>query len=236
MTDAYMQPAEILATDGIVLRGQQWGNGHDWIILLHETGEDRDLDDWRPLLPFIMTPERTLLTVDLRSHGASDGQWDETLCAGDISALLSFAGTNGAVWVAMVGAGDSATQILVYSSANRIDASILLSPVIRTDQAAALRGQGEAKLFAMGSHSEPLSTSVREARNRSIGWSMLVSMPTTAQGVDLLTGPYSSHLVERISVFLAEQRMLAKHVAPGKRTIPRSEAEKSNTQALQSRS
>ncbi len=68
----HAQPFEILMADGVVLRGQRWGEGADWIILLHEPGEDRDLDDWRLLLPAIMAPERTLLTVDLRGHGDSD--------------------------------------------------------------------------------------------------------------------------------------------------------------------
>ncbi|MCO5221577.1 MAG: alpha/beta hydrolase [Thermomicrobiales bacterium] len=215
--DIRVLPVEIPAEDGAVLRGQQWGNGPDWIILLHEPGAERDLDGWRPLLPAIVTPERTVLTVDLRGHGASDGAWDDTLCGADIAVLLAFARTNGAAWVALAGAGDSATQILEFSSTTPIDASILLSPVFRGGQADALRGRGEAKLFAVGSRSEQLSEEIRKARNRSIGWAMLVSMPTDAQGVDLLTGPYSSQLVERIVSFLAEQRMLARHALPGRR-------------------
>lgn len=218
--DVRVHPVELAAADGVVLRGQLWGDGPDWIILLHERGEDRDLDVWRPLLPSIMAPERTVLTVDLRGHGASDGEWDDTLPSyADISVLVAFAQSSGAAWIALAGAGDSATRILEYSSASPIDASILLSPTYRDGQAPTLRGRGEAKLFAVGSWSDRLSAGIRagirEARNRSIGWAMLVSMPTDAQGTDLLTGAYSDQLIERIVTFLSEQRMLARRMLPG---------------------
>ena len=215
MTDFRAQPVEIVAEDGVVLRGQRWGDGPDWIILLHDAGLEHDLDDWRPLLPAIMTHERTLLTIDLHGHGASDGKWDEAQSTNtNIAALVQFARTNGAVWVALGGAGSSATEILEYSSSNPIDAAILLSPVFQDGEAATLRGRGEGKLFAVGSRSQQLSDDVRNARNRSIGWAMLVSMPTEAQGAELLTSPYSDQLVERIVTFLAEQRMLARHSLP----------------------
>ena len=44
-------PVELPMSDGVILRGQQWGEGPDWVVLIHDLGEDRDLDDWRPLLP-----------------------------------------------------------------------------------------------------------------------------------------------------------------------------------------
>ncbi|MBX3069449.1 MAG: alpha/beta hydrolase [Thermomicrobiales bacterium] len=212
--DVRAQALEIPAPNEVVLRGQRWGEGPDWIILLHQAGESRDLDDWRPLLPAIMAPERTLLTVDLRGHGASGGEWDAAVLGEDIAALLTFAQIQGAAWVALAGAGETATQLLAFASSNHIDALVLLTPVFQPGQAHALRGQGEAKLFAVGSWVKSLNLDVREARNRSIGWSMLVSMPTEDQGAELLAGPYSSQLVERIVSFLAEQRMLAKHALP----------------------
>jgi pimeloyl-ACP methyl ester carboxylesterase len=207
-------PVEVPTEDGVVLRGQRWGNGPDWLILLHASGERRDLDDWWLLLPSIVSDERTVLTVDLRGHGASDGAPDDALLETDLSTLLAFSRENQAGWVVLVGAGDSATQILRFSSTHSIDASVLLSPVFRDGQAAEFRGRGEAKLFAVGSRTEGLLRDAREARNRSIGWAMLVLMPTEVQGVDLLTGPYASQLEERIVTFLAEQRMLARHALP----------------------
>lgn len=209
------RPVEFRLEDGAVVRGLRWGDGPDWIILLHEPGEDRDLDDWRPLLPAIMSSERTLLTVDLRGHGASDGESDASLLSEDIHDIVTAVRARGADWIALGGAGRSATEILEMDGSTPVDAMLLLSPVFEPGRAGALRGRGEPKLFAVGSRSASLDRDVREARNRSIGWAMLVSMPTGDQGARLLAGPYNSQLIERIVAFLAEQRTLARTGSPG---------------------
>lgn len=236
MMDVRAIPVEIPAGDAVVLRGQRWGSGPDWIILLHETGEQRDLDDWRPLLPAIVTSDRTVLSIDLRGHGASDGTWVSASSGADLAALLAYAKTSGAAWVALAGAGDSATHILEFSSANPIDASILLSPVFGAGQATELRGRGEAKLFAVGSRTAQLNRDIRVARNGSIGWAMLVSMPTEAQGTHLLSGPNSGQIIERIVSFLAEQRMLARHRLPHREGTPLPEPAMPNVSVPRKRS
>jgi pimeloyl-ACP methyl ester carboxylesterase len=204
------RPVELALQNGLVLRGQQWGDGPDWIILLHDIGEDRDLDDWRPLLPVIMSGERTLLTLDLPGHGASDGVSDITVLCTIIDEILAFARSRNAAWIAVAGAGRTAAVALEAAGQTPIDALLLISPEIGPGRAEELRGRGEPKLFAVGSRIESLNTAAREARNRSIGWAMLVSLPTEAQGTSLLGGPYSSQLTERIVAFLAEQRVLTR--------------------------
>ncbi|MGD9711046.1 MAG: alpha/beta hydrolase [Thermomicrobiales bacterium] len=199
------QPVEITMADGVVLRGQRWGEGPDWVILLHDAGEDRDLDDWRPLLPAIMTPERTLLTLDLPGHGASDGDADVTRLEADLDSVLEWAKEQGATWTALSGAGSTATRILKKAGARPIDALVLLTPEITVEEAKVLRGRGEAKLFAVGSRDASATSAVRQARNASIGWAMLVSLPTGQQRTDLLRGPYAGQLIEKIVAFLAEQ-------------------------------
>ena len=205
-----VRPVELTMPDGVVLRGQQWGDGPDWVILFHDVGEERDLDDWRPLLPAILTSERTLLTVDLAGHGASDGDTDPDRLANDLDSILDSAKERGAEWIAVAGAGVSATQLLKNSAVCPIDALILLSPHLTVEEARQSRGQGEAKLFAVGSRSDSFSAAIRQARSASIGWAMLVSLPTDQQGTDLLAGPYASQLIERIVPFVAEQRMLSR--------------------------
>jgi pimeloyl-ACP methyl ester carboxylesterase len=205
-----VRPVELTMPDGVVLRGQQWGDGPDWVILFHDVGEERDLDDWRPLLPAILTSERTLLTVDLAGHGASDGDPDPDRLANDLDSILDSAKERSAEWIAVAGAGVSATQLLKKSAVRPIDALILLSPQMTVEEARQSRGQGESKLFAVGSRSDSFSAAIRQARSASIGWAMLVSLPTEQQGTDLLAGPYASQLVERIVPFVAEQRMLSR--------------------------
>lgn len=209
-----VHPFELVMADGVVVRGQRWGSGLDWIVLVHDLGEDRDLDDWRPLLPAIMTPERTLLTIDLPGHGASDGEVDASRLASDVERLLEFTKEQGAEWIALAGAGVAATQALEMASSRPVDALVLLSPEMTVEQAKALRGKGESKLFAVGSRAESVNAAVRQARNSSIGWAMLVSLPTDQQGTELLTGSYARQLIERIVAFLAEQRTLARAGLP----------------------
>ncbi len=204
------QPVEVTLGDETIVRGLQWGDGPDWVILLHDQGDDRDLDDWRPLLPAIMTPERTLLTFDLPGHGASEGEPDADRLGSDLDRLLDHANGHGADWIALAGAGQTARQLLEKSGERSVDALVLLTPELSEENARQLRGKGEPKLFAVGSRDETRVSTVRQARNRSIGWAMLVSLPTAQQGTDLLAGAYSSQLIERIVVFLAEQRMLAR--------------------------
>lgn len=219
-----VQAVELTMPDGVTLRGQRWGDGPDWIVMLHDSGGERDLDDWRPLLPAILSEERSLVTLDLRGHGASDGDWVPDSLGPDIESVLDIARSRGAAWIAMMGAGFSAAGLLEAASQVGIDALVLLSPMIEPERGRSLRGKGEPKLFAVGSRTESLYGVVRETRNRSIGWAMLVSMPTEQQGVDLITSSYGSQLVERIVTFLAEQRMLARSSwghsasAPPKRT------------------
>lgn len=208
------RPIEITSLDGVVLRGQRWGSGPDWVVLLHDSGDDRDLDAWRPLLPAIMTPERTLMTLDLAGHGASDGEPESARLLSDLDAMLDAAAEWGATWIALAGAGDSARHILQKASSRLIDALVLLSPRLAEEQIHQLRGQGEPKLFAVGSRSQQLNANTRQARNASIGWAMLVSLPTEQQGTDLLFGAYSAQLIERIVAFLAEQRAIARTRLP----------------------
>ncbi len=209
-----VQAVELAMADGIVLRGQQWGTGPDWIVLLHDYGEDRDLDDWRALLPAIMTPERTLLTLDLPGHGASDGEADRSRLPDDLDRILDHAAEQGAEWIALAGAGTTATRMLEKAGSRSIDALVLLSPEMTGEQARTLRGRGEPKLFAVGSRIEALNDAVRQARNWSIGWAMLVTLPTDQQRTELLDGRYASQLIERIVAFLAEQRVLARTGLP----------------------
>lgn len=203
-------PVEITLADKTRMRGLRWGNGPDWIILLHDQGEDRDLDDWRLLLPAIMSAERTLLALDLPGHGASDGAFGIASPGAAVEAVLDFARAQQADWVAVAGAGKTAAVVLALADRIPIDALVLLSPDVEPERAGELRGKGEPKLFAVGSRVEQLNTAAREGRNRSIGWAMLVSLPTEAQGTALLQGPYFSQLAERIVAFLAEQRMLTR--------------------------
>ena len=41
------QPLEIEIEPGVFLRGQRWPGDEMTVLLVHEPGEQHDLDDWR---------------------------------------------------------------------------------------------------------------------------------------------------------------------------------------------
>lgn len=209
---------EIAATDGAMLRGQLWTASDAWVILLHDQGDEEDLDRWAPLVPALTARGWTVLAVDLRGHGGSDGAWDHTLAEEDVAAVFSLARSRGAVFVAVAGAGSGASVALKCAAATRPDALVLLSPSIAPDQPlTGLRGSGEAKLFVVGGDRAARADAQRLSQ-AAIGWVLLVNLPAAEQGTALLHGAVAPHLIEHVVGFLAEQRFLASH-RPGRDSI-----------------
>jgi len=206
------EPVALTAHDGTVLRGQVWPGGADWAVLVHDVGEDADLDRWRPLLPSLLAQDLTVLAMDLRGHGASGGVWDAARGAADIHGAVAHAWERGAAFVALLAAGASAPDALRVAADATPDALVLLSPTgVAAETADGLRGAGEAKLLVVGAADLGRRHATDILRRAAIGWTATVSFPTLAQGTDLLTGPWAGHLAEQIHHFLAECRFLAHH-------------------------
>jgi pimeloyl-ACP methyl ester carboxylesterase len=212
VTTSPVVAVEIVGGAGTILRGQLWAGTGTWVVLLHEPGDDRDLDHWLPLAPFLAAREWSVLAVDLRGHGVSDGDWDPGLASDDLAAVIDFARSAGATFVAVAGAGESAVTILQSAVVTRPDAMILLSPALEPEaDLTGLRGAGEPKLFVAGGGDAGAWAVTQRLRKVAIGWGMLLSLPTTEQGTALLAGAAASQLREHIIGFLAEQRFLAGH-------------------------
>lgn len=204
-------PVEFRTGDGITLRGVRWGEAGDWLIMVHDCDGESDLDSWRPLIPALGNGEWSILAIDLRGHGASEGEWTGSSVASDLSAAIGFARDHGAQWIALMAAGHAAVATLKLASEMTLDALVMLSPSVTGEEApGTLRGKGEAKLFAVGGKNLELQRGVAQLRNQSIGWAMLVTAPAEAQGTGLLSGEHASQVRERIVAFLTEQRFLAK--------------------------
>jgi pimeloyl-ACP methyl ester carboxylesterase len=200
---------EIAGGEGVILRGQRWPGSNTWVVLLHEPGDDMDLDRWLPLAPYLAAREWSVLAVDLRGHGASEGEWDPTLATADLTAVIDFARGEGATFVAIAGARESAITALRSAAATRPDAMVLLSPTLGPDDdPMTLRGVGEAKLIAAGGLDPEAWAEAERLRKVLIGWGMLLSLPAAEQGTALLSGALAGQLREHITGFLAEQRFL----------------------------
>lgn len=206
-------PAEavaITAADGVSLRGLRWPGADAWAVLLHDHGEGEDLDRWAPLAPALAARGWTVLAVDLRGHGGSDGVWDSARAESDLAVLVEFAHSGGAVFVAVVSAGEVAMLALRTAAATRPDALILLSPPLAPEQPLTdLRGAGEAKLILIGGGDAAIRAGAERLLAAAIGWVLLVNLPATAQGTALLRSDVATHLREQIVGFLNERRFLA---------------------------
>jgi pimeloyl-ACP methyl ester carboxylesterase len=193
---------EIETADGVILRGLVWGNHPDRAILLHDIGETADLDDWRPLIPALLGQEFTVLAVDLRGHGASDGDWNPDACVTDIAAIVKSSRTG---CVVIVAAGAAATAAVRAMELEPVDGLVLLSPALEDEPP---RGAGVSKLIIAGALDPEFRAAMDRLRVASIGWAVAVNLPTTAQGTDLLSESWGSHVREHAIAFIRERRFM----------------------------
>lgn len=202
---------EVSTSDGVVLRGLRWDGNDDWVVLVHDVGQD--LDSWRPVQKALAGRGYTLLALDLRGHGTSDDPWDADMAHLDVEAALTFGRREGAASLCVAAAGFGGIAALLAAAREKPDGMILLSPGPLPSRQAmeGLRGPGIAKLFFVGSQDMTARDTVAELRNASIGWALTVSLPSGEQGTALLTGPWGTHVCEHIVRFLDERRFLARN-------------------------
>ena len=107
-------PFAVVAADGIRLRGESWPGGSDWVLMVHDVGSD--LDCWRPLIGPLAAAGYSVATIDLRGHGASDGEVSEVNLEDDLSALLAVARRDASGILVLVAAGTAAAAAKSMSS------------------------------------------------------------------------------------------------------------------------
>lgn len=198
------RPVEIPADDGVLLRGQAWGDGERWALLVHDEGQD--LDSWRALVGWLLGLELQVLAFDLRGHGASDDRWRPAKAPADVLAALRFAESKSARWLTLVGAGAGATAALAAAGHHEVQALVGLSPRARIDGVPAdlLREARAPKLFVVGSLDPAAVAEAEDILKRSIGWSVLASPPVADQGTDLLSSEWAEQIVEHMLGFLRD--------------------------------
>ena len=212
-----MRAVELRAADGVVLRGEVWGADDDWLVLLHDAGGD--LDAWRPLAALAGDLGLSMLALDLRGHGGSEGTWDEREVRLDVEAAAAFARTEGAGTVCFAGAGVAAIALLRAAPTVAPDALVLFSPgPLGTAGTGHLRAPGVAKLVVVGSLDPRADADAAAVRAASIGPALVVSVPTEQQGTDLLSQP---QVLDQLVYFLDEQRLAAGGTPAGRRSAGR---------------
>lgn len=174
------------------------------MILVHDEGQDSAA--WSALVGELSGQGFRVLAFDLRGYGASDGPRNAGQAPADVSAALSFARSQGASSLYLVGAGAGANAALIAARAYSVAAAVVLSP--RAGPSGAPRGTVEEtrapKLIIAGSLDDPAAAQAAEVFRRSIGWAVLDSTPVKAQGTDLLRSAWGEQVRGNIVAFLLD--------------------------------
>lgn len=189
---------EVPAAAGVVLRGELRLGGPDWAVLVHDQGED--IDAWRPLAAALAGRGLSVLALDLRGHGGSDGEVDPSTAGDDIRAALAFAREHHAGRLYLVAAGRSSVPAVEVGAAERCDALLLLAPVGEGLDRAAL-----PRLTVVSSLDAGQQAAAR-GLHRGRGWSLVANVPVQARGCGLLAGRWGTNVVDYATAFLSERR------------------------------
>lgn len=197
-------PIEFSASDGRLLRGQVYGEGERWAVLVHEEG--LDLDAWRDLPAQLHDLGFCVLAFDLRGHGASDDPWDAERLPGDVLAALKLARSQGATRLYLVGAGAGADACLQAAVSEPVEALVAVSPIGRLDAGAvdSLREVNVPKLILVGSSGPAALATAERLYRASTGWCLLVELPSEEQGSRMLADDPGEPAREKVLGFLRD--------------------------------
>jgi pimeloyl-ACP methyl ester carboxylesterase len=207
-----VEAVQATTADGITLRGELVRGSDVWICLVHDAGED--IDAWRPLRPGLARRGWSVLALDLRGHGGSDGEWTGERAELDVDLAVTLARRLGARHVCVVAAGSAGVAALraVERALPQVtfelpDSLVLISPgPLEGADPLTLRGQGLPKLFVHGAK-DPLAGDSEALRKASIGWTVGVTFGTAARGTELVA-EWAPNVLDKIVGLLKEQSVL----------------------------
>jgi pimeloyl-ACP methyl ester carboxylesterase len=190
---------EIPVQDDTVLRGELRSGGEEWALLAHD--QSQDLDAWSDMPNLLGARGLTVLALDLRGHGASDGEPDPASTTSDLARVLEFAAAGGARSVYLGSAGKSAAAALQLapSPARPLAGLFLLSPALPLSERPPA---GVPKLLLVGQG----EAGPEELVQVTFGWCLVTRLPTADRGLGLLSGSCGTHAREYILSFLVHLR------------------------------
>lgn len=199
------QPLDLLSSDGTRLAGMRFGAGPSQVALVHDAGAD--MDALVPLAAAFRDDGFAVVSIDLRGHGTSDGEWAVERLADDVEAAIDAAARQaGDVFLVAVGA--AATASLLTSRSDDLGALVLVSPreLPGLGVEEAIRRASTPKLFLIGSQEPGHAAFARSLYESAIGPRLLVQLPTESQGHDLFTGPHAEQAYNHTISFLVHHR------------------------------
>jgi alpha-beta hydrolase superfamily lysophospholipase len=199
-------PVEYSSGDRTTLRSELWPSSDDWVILVHDEGQD--LDAWEDFPAELHGHELTVLCTELRGHGLSDGRWQAASADLDVEAALRYAAVHGAMTTTVIGAGVGAVAALIAAGRLPVTSLALLSPraALSGHAAADLRCCTAPKLLVAGALDATAGTAAERLRGLAIGWLLHVTVPGADHGTNLVTGRHATGARRHILGSLFEHR------------------------------
>jgi alpha/beta superfamily hydrolase len=161
---------------------------------------NHDLDSWMPLLDRLGHTDFSILAIDLRGHGASEGTWDESAADLDVQAAIKWVRDQAPSAIGLIGAGSGCRVGLDAITTEPVQAIVLVSP---TDGAGREPMRPSTpKLVLFGRSDATAVLAANAVYQQAIGPTFLLDRPGEDQGTDLFTGRMADHAVEQTLSFL----------------------------------
>jgi len=189
---------EVIAGDGLILRGYEWPTRGAPVVLLHD--HDDDLDAWHDLDGELATNGFRVINLELRGHGLSDGDANRNTVLSDTQALLKEVKN---VWgpVGLCTYGDVAAALCFLDSSCAPTVQIAISPLPSTDkQLDVTQRPDTAYLVISGTGDKKITEQARivfDSLGRNKLWA---SVASEQQGPELLQK--HRHLIGDMTLFL----------------------------------
>jgi len=189
---------EVIAGDGLILRGYEWPTRGAPVVLLHD--HDDDLDAWHDLDGELATNGFRVINLELRGHGLSDGDANRNTVLSDTQALLKEVKN---VWgpVGLCTYGDVAAALCFLDSFCAPTVQIAISPLPSTDkQLDVTQRPDTAYLVISGTGDKKITEQARivfDSLGRNKLWA---SVASDQQGPELLQK--HRHLIGDMTLFL----------------------------------
>jgi pimeloyl-ACP methyl ester carboxylesterase len=169
-------------------------------VLVHDIGDECDLDDWADVLEILNEYGYTVIAMDLPGHGLSDGVYLDQSGAEALDLALWYAKERTGHTAALVIAG-RAIGLMRQLPAGPPDirALVVLSP----PDGASVEGV-YPKLVFVGATDEGARVAADRFLRESRGWTLVSSFGTSAQGHQLLKSPHGKTIIRQLLAFLAD--------------------------------
>lgn len=148
----------LTTSDGVRLSADHDGKGEHGIVFLHGHGEDRN--GWGDLPASLAAKGVQVVSLDLRGHGASQGDDDPLAMQADVEAAVAWLEKRGVTYITLVGSKLGGNLALVAAgSSDAVKNVVMVSPALNANGVkvtAGLKTFGERELLLVAGGDDAL--------------------------------------------------------------------------------